>query len=669
MRICHCPLMTEALSGRSRVESNLLRFFSTITLLILMWPASAYAQRGLSKAEKDSLWQVWANPQEPDSNRFRAIQRIAWHGYLFSQPDSAFYFAQLHYDLAKEKDLLVPMSSALNIQATSLNFQGDYDNALDYYTRSLKISEEVGDMQGYGATMNNMANIFKNQGLYAKAIDYFFQSLKIREEIPDVLGVASSLGNIALLYMSQADYEKAIEYFSRCLTIMEELGNRQGIAGTLNNLGLIYANQGDHQKALEHYQQSLNIREELGDMRGVSDTQNNIGISYLKIGNYTQAAIALANARSISEESGDRKGVARALFNLGKVHAAQGEHVQAIDVGNRALSLAREVGDVTISSETAELLYKSYKAVDRHKPALSMHELHIELRDSILKEENQRELMRQELQYDYEKREAEIRAEQELKDAVAHEEMLRQRSERNLMGLGFMIFILVGGTAGISLHQRIKAVYRYRSTSLELKALRAQMKPHFIFNALNSIHQFIENNKPAVAKDYLVKFSKHMRATLNNTLTDEVTVEDEVEALREYLELEKAILPGKLNYEIEIDPEIDVENTVLPPLMIQPFIENAVMHGITPKKEAGTISVRMSKQGNALHVSVADDGIGREKSAQLKGNNGHKSVGLKLTQERMEKLNRDSKIKTGITFTDLEQGLRVDLVFPLKERF
>jgi tetratricopeptide (TPR) repeat protein len=646
-----------------------MRILINTTVLILIFSVNSIAQRSLPKVEKDSLWIVWSNPQEPDSNRIVSIQRIAWHGYLFSQPDSAFYFAQLYYDFAKSKDLMKQMSSALNIQGTAMNFQGDYTKAIDYYTRSMKISEDLGDKQAIGATLNNMGNIFKNQGNYTKAIDCFFKSLRLSEEVPDIKGVASSLGNIANLYMMQADYDKAIDYFSRSLTIMEELGNRQGIAGTLNNLGLIYSDKGDNNKALDHHKRSLLMREELGDRRGISDSKTNIGNVFLANGDYTQAAEYHQNSLIIREGLQDRKGVAGSLFNLGKVHATQNQHAKAIDFGNRALQLAKVVGDVTLIKDISKELYVSYKTTNRHEAALSMYELHFTLRDSILKEENQRELIRQQFQYDYEKREAELKAEQELKHAVAQEEMLRQRSERNMMGLGFMIFILVGGTAGLSLHQRRKAEYRYHSARLELTALRAQMKPHFIFNALNSIHQFIDNNNPAVAKEYLVKFSKHMRATLNNTLTDEVTVEEEVESLREYLELEKANLPGQLNYEIEIDPAIDVENTILPPLMIQPFIENAVLHGITPKKGPGTITVRMSKKDKVLHVSVIDDGIGRKNSAQQKENNGHISVGLKLTQERMEKLNRDSKVKTGIVFTDLEQGLRVDLMFPLKERF
>src|SRR5690554_4911179 len=143
------------LVSNRRTYSCHLKILSTVTLIIFLSSAGSIAQSTLPKPEMDSLWSVWSNPQEVDSNRFRAISRIAWHGYLFSQPDSAFYFAQLCYDFLEEKDLIKQMSAALNIQATALNFQGDYENALDYYTRSMEISENLEDRQGIAVALNN----------------------------------------------------------------------------------------------------------------------------------------------------------------------------------------------------------------------------------------------------------------------------------------------------------------------------------------------------------------------------------------------------------------------------------------------------------------------------------------------------------------------------------
>ncbi len=646
-----------------------MKTFSTVVLFTVLMSMNVAAQRSLPEADKDSLWAIWTNPQELDSNRLKALHIMSWRGYMFSQPDSAFYFAQLLYDYAEKKGLTKPMGTALNTQATALNFQGDYTTALEYYTRFRQICEELDDKRGLGAALNNMANIYKNQGDYSQALDLFFQSLRIREEIQDKMGLASSLGNIANIYMTQTEYVKAIDYLSRCLAIMKELENKQGVAGTLNNLGLIYADQGDYERALDHYNRSLHIREELGDRRGIAESMNNIGNIYRESGEFGKANEYHSQSLAIRETLKDKKGVASSLYNLGKVHAAQSDYLQAMDYGNRALPLAQEVGDVQVISDAAQLLYMSYKASKRHESALNMFELHIAMRDSIHKDENKREMMRQQFQYDFEKREALLKAEQEKKDAIALEELRRQRSERNLMGLGFLLVILVGGGTGMFLHQRRKAEFHLRSTNSELKALRAQMKPHFIFNALNSIHNFIDHNNTQTAKDYLVKFSKHMRNVLNNNLTEEVLLQDEIDALKEYLELEKANLNGKFQYNIEIDPELDPENTTLSPLMIQPFVENAIWHGIAPKESEGNILLRIAKDNDLLHITVTDDGVGRKHSAECKKEKGHKSIGIRLTTERMEILNRGRKSRTGITFTDLEPGLQVAIDLPFSEKF
>jgi len=635
-------------------------------LLLPMLPESGSAQRALPKAEQDSLWSVWDNPQEADSNRLKAMQRIAWHGYLYSQPDSAFHFAQLQYDLAEKNGLLMQMGTALNTQATALNFQGDFAKAIDYYSRSLKIKEELGDRQGIGASLNNMGNIYRNQGDYAKATDYFFRSLNIREEIQDVNGVASSLGSIATVYLSQADYANAINYFSRCLTIMEELGNRQGIAGTLNNMGLIYSEQGDHQKAIDHHIRSLHIREELGDRRGVSESLTNIGNISREQGNHAQAMEYHSRSLAIREDLRDKKNVAASLYNLGMVYAAKGEHANAIAFGNRAMPMAQEVGDVALIRDLSGLLYGSYKATNRPGLALGMLELFITMRDSILSEENQKEVMRQQFQYDYDKKEVLMAAEQERKDAIAREELARQRSQRNLMGLGFLTLMLAGGGTGMFLHQRRKAEYRYRSARSELKALQAQMRPHFIFNALNSVNNYIERNETAAASDYLIRFSKLMRATLNSTLTEQVTLEWEMASWRNYLELERPNMRHGLDFSMETAPYVDAERVLIPPLLVQPLLENALWHGLVPKMAPGSLVIRVTVDDGLLIVSVEDDGVGRDSAAPGTDRHpGQDSVGLTIVRERIALLDGGGTPGTGLFLTDLPNGFRSEVRLPL----
>lgn len=613
------------------------------------------AQRGLASGEKDSLWGVWSNHTEEDTTRLKAIQRIAWHGYLFSQPDSAFYFAQLHYDFAEEKEMRKQMSSALNIQATALNFQGDFENALEYYGRSLQIGIEIGDRQGVGVCLNNMGNIYKNQGHYAKAIDCFFESLTIREEVGDTHGMASSLGNIANLYSAQGDNDKALEYFARCLTTMKELGNKQGIAGTMNNMALIYQDLGDHQRALDYFNQSLQMREEMGDLRGISDSHTNRGNIFFSQGDYTAARASHAKSLALRETSGDRKGVASSLHNLGKIEAAQGRHAEALAYGNRALLLAEQVGDVVVIGDVSGLLYRSYKASGRSKQALEMHERHVAMLDSVFREQNQRELLRQQFRYDYDKREAELKAEQDRKDALAREKLLRQRSQRNMMGLGFFALVFVGGGAGIFRYHRKKAEFRYRSAVSELKAVKAQINPHFFFNALNSVVNMISSNRTSEAEDYLVRYSKLMRHILKGSARDLISLDDEVKVITNYLELEQIRLKQRFSFSVQLADDLNPHDTFIPAMLIQPLVENAIWHGLTPLDEGGKVRVRFRRDRTYLVVEVEDNGVGRGRSAPSSDDGPRGSA---LTSERIALYNQRYRTKGELAYEDLPHGLR-----------
>jgi len=145
----------------------------------------------IAQVNLDSLWNVWNDDSQADTNRLKAMGDIAWDGYLFSQPDSAFYFAQLEYDFAKSVTNKKWMAHALNTQGVSFAIRSDYTKAIDYYTRCLKIDEELGDKSGIAISLNNIGSIYQKQGDFVKAIDYYTKSLKIKEEIEDKKGIAT----------------------------------------------------------------------------------------------------------------------------------------------------------------------------------------------------------------------------------------------------------------------------------------------------------------------------------------------------------------------------------------------------------------------------------------------------------------------------------------------
>ena len=317
----------------------------TFILIFLCAISNISAQPNLPKPVADSLWHVWTDEAQSDTNRLKAIQKYTRDGYLFTKPDSAFYYAQLQYEFAKVKGLQKDMAKALNTQGVSFYFRGDYAKAIDYYTQSLKIKEDIGDKQGIAASLNNIGSIYKDQGDYAKAIDYYTQSLKIKEDIGDKQGIATSLNNIGIIYKIQGDYAKAIDYYTQSLKISEEMGDKQGIASSLNNIGIIYSDQGDYAKAIDYFTQSLKIREEIGDKQGIAVSLNNIGSIYKDQGDYAKAIDYYTQSLKIKEDIGDKQGIATSLNNIGIIYKDQGDYAKAIDYYTQSLKIFEEIGD------------------------------------------------------------------------------------------------------------------------------------------------------------------------------------------------------------------------------------------------------------------------------------------------------------------------------------
>jgi sensor histidine kinase YesM len=213
---------------------------------------------------------------------------------------------------------------------------------------------------------------------------------------------------------------------------------------------------------------------------------------------------------------------------------------------------------------------------------------------------------------------------------------------------------------------------------MEMQALRAQMNPHFIFNCLNSINRFIMKNESQAASDYLTQFSRLMRMVLNNSKKSWILLEDEIEMLKLYLDMEKLRFKNAFDYDIYCGEGVDPSSLCIPPLLMQPFVENAVWHGLMHKKENGLVSISFSLEKDILHCTVIDNGVGRSEAARA-GNQSaqlHKSMGIEITRERLALINKelnDEKVVLHIEdMTDSEgnaSGTRVDLSIRYQQNF
>lgn len=212
--------------------------------------------------------------------------------------------------------------------------------------------------------------------------------------------------------------------------------------------------------------------------------------------------------------------------------------------------------------------------------------------------------------------------------------------------------------AGEKIQQQQKeAEFQRQLGDISLSALRSQMNPHFIFNCLNSIKLYTTQNDTEAASEYLTKFSRLIRVVLENSRSERITLAAELDALRLYIEMEAMRFKDKLHYNISVAKDVDLDYIEIPPLLLQPYVENAIWHGLMQKEQGGQIDIAVSMQHNEsiLVINITDNGIGRAKSAERMSKTAtkHKSYGMKVTSERLALINQVYKTGANVTINDL----------------
>ncbi len=360
--------------------------------------------------------------------------------------------------------------SMLNI-ASIYHDQGDVSKALDYHFKSLKIKQELGGKKEIAKSLNNIAVIYDNQGDIPKALEYHSKSLKLREEIGDNNGIALSLNNIGFIYNNQGDASKALEYFKKSLKIQEKNGIKKGIAISLNNIGVIYKNRGEYSKAKEYLLKSLKIGEEIGDKIGVAASLKNIGIIYENQGDIRKAMEYYSKSLKIAEEVGHKRGVVGSLCSIGYLYYQQGNLKEGLTYTTRALNISRELGFPEAIKNSATTLKLIYQKQNKYKEAFEMYELELKMRDSINNQETQKAAIKKQMQYTYEKKELENKAEQDKKDTIAKAELKQKENERNyfIAGFGLVAILALFILRGYKQKQKANAIILHQKHLVDEK--------------------------------------------------------------------------------------------------------------------------------------------------------------------------------------------------------
>ena len=551
-------------------------------------------------------------------------------------------------------------------------YNDEYKKALGYHQKAFELFVKIKNEKLGLTALNSVGACYTNLNDYKKALNCYFQVLKIAETQNNESEMGLASGNIGLVFKRIGNFEKAYAYFEKAIAIYSKINDMRNLINTYQSYGTAKDSNNDQKGAIKLYEKGLRLatKPEYDNLK--YDLINGLGVAYLAQKNYEKAIDFLKQSLVYYRENENKRKLSITNLHYSEVlteapdEILKKNNINPSEKYNLAISLLKENVKIDEKLEIPEslmydkeLLAKIYEKKGDYKNALIEFKSFQNLKDSFAFSENREEAIKKEMQYEADK-----------KETLAKAEIGKQKVIRNAI-VTVSLIVLIAGVflfLGFRKRQKIKAeqneiLLKAEISETELKALRAKMNPHFIFNALNSIADYINKNDAKSADYYLGKFAKLMRGILENSEEKEIPLSEELKMLEFYMDLESLRFKNKFNYEIKIADDINPENTFIPPMILQPFVENSILHGLSKKENNGKITIHIDKIEDLLKCTIEDNGIGRKNPNENLG----KSYGVKLTRERIALFEKSKNSDSGVFYTDLEAGTRVELRLPLEE--
>lgn len=607
--------------------------------------------------------------------------RIAGHGFHdFSlQEKISLQTIQLYKNSSHENVLI---EAYLNL-VLSLFCRGLFDRSEEACIRAIELSQKTGNNKSLGEAIALRGSISFERGNYEKSFEYFSQCLKIFKSNFDTYNTAIVTAKMGDLYRLAGDNKTALILYYQSLEFKK--------SQTLTWHPLV--DLGDTYYSFEQYDSTFNDQElYLQTIKSLTIQRNDRIFSRLQraekdISNRKfDKALALLNEDLIlSKKRNDVNQVIRILQNIVRACDGKKDFEKAFYYAKEILLIERMHKSKQYVLSAYKLMFELYDHCHKIDSAYFYYRKFTNMKDSISidnlgkrlaiykaaveseKEKVQIEILSKEKQIN--QQQLKIRAQQLQKESLLRNILFV--SLLLLISFGFILFRnillkqkneahrneLVEKELNLQKLESEKAQQdlEQQAFELEMQALRAQMNPHFIFNSLNAINNFILQNNSDQASEYLTKFSRLMRMILQNSQLSMISLEEELQSLKLYLELEAVRFDDHFDCKIKIHPDIDSYSIKVPPLIIQPYAENAIWHGLMHKEEKGHLQIELYKHEDLLYCKIIDDGIGRKKSSELKSKSTsvHKSMGMQITAERIAILHKKMEMDIYVSFEDL----------------
>ncbi len=601
----------------------------------------------------------------------------------------------------------------------AINYKlGRYELSIANYQKSIGIFRSLNEAQGLYNSQKYLGISYDAKGDTAQALVEYLTFKQKAEALADTADIVDVRNRIARIYLNQGKYKLAEQQYAKVQQLEQVRGNIDGYVDALNGRGWSAIQQQDTSQGLGYYNQAAQIAEEQKAPQAATRSYDNLSKYYQKKGDEKNEIKTRKRALRANKQLQDKAGEATNNLELGKILVDNQNSQEAIPYLQATIDLADELGQLKELPPDA-IAYAGYaiEKLPNEPVSLSVDTLSNALSNSIIPVKiTPKDVSRQlkaealnslgqayEQQGNYKEALANFKESQAIADSLSDlrdkallaaldatraltekDEQLREMEQARALNQvaiqrqqSIILYLLIGlavlMVAGL-LVIRSNQAKRRANKLLALRSLRSQMNPHFIFNSLNSINSFISKNDDRSANKYLSDFSRLMRTVMENSSHDFVPLREELRVLELYLGLEHFRFKDKFDFTFEVDEEIDASSIEIPPMLIQPYIENSIWHGLRYKQQKGHLNVSFSQQGKKLICVIEDNGIGRARSLALKTKNqkAHSSTGLKNTAQRLQLINSLYSRGMRVDISDVnptmeDVGTRVMLVIPHKE--
>jgi len=540
--------------------------------------------------------------------------------------------------------------------AKDLSAQGDYVKAEDYLNRAKRLYEKLKDKEKIAEIDRELGKVQEAQKKFNVAAGSFQRASMNATDGYMKQANARDAKRVELHNSPQSQ----IHYYGQNAELFAKANKKDELAFSLQQQAEVSRSLNKNEDALSFLNMAL---EEVKDQPTASwSIKQEIADTYLASNQVSKAIEINKDLLTEVRKTNNPKAEVKQLQNLSATYLEANKQKEALSVLQEAYNIAVNNGQTLNAKNSLESLVEQYKKNKQTQKALEAYADFLGKLENMVKRDST--LIDDKFFQVQEEKIVQLEKERALKD-----ELISKQNKFNYVLIGVIILIL------IFFALIAKALYsiKKKNKRIALQSLRREMNPHFIFNSLNSVNQFIAQNNELEANKYLSSYSKLMRNIMENSNKDFIPLSTEIEQMKEYLDLEHMRFHDKFTYHINVDESIDTDSVLIPNMIIQPQLENAIWHGLRYKDGIGILTLAFRPENNKLSVIIEDDGIGIQKSQELKTQHQrkHNSRGLNNTHERIELLNSLYDIQISIDIKEKkepESGVIVILELPIIDK-